>query len=141
MKLYLLHCNKKDKILPTIDDKFINCCMKILCNESTTGRPAKEEIQKLKKELSTFYNSDYKSLIQNDPIDYTHLNTVFDYLSMYENNIKLHYVEYVERYVNVIWKKKMLIEKIRKIFKTKKERESKNIDKSIKEKYSRSSTA
>jgi len=23
---------------------------------------------------------------------------------MYGNNIKLHYVEYVERYVNVVWK-------------------------------------
>jgi len=49
-----------------------------------------------------------------------HMNTILDYLTidiitMYENNIKLHYVEYVERYVNVVWKKKFMIEKIRKI--------------------------
>ena len=43
---------------------------------------------------------------------------------MYENNVKLHFVEYVERYVNVVWKKKFLIEKIRKIVKTKKDRDS-----------------
>ena len=43
---------------------------------------------------------------------------------MYENNIELHYVEYVERYVNVVWKKKFLTEKIRKLGKTKAERES-----------------
>lgn len=34
---------------------------------------------------------------------------------MYANNIKLHYVEYVERYVNVIWKKKFIMNKIKKL--------------------------
>jgi len=33
---------------------------------------------------------------------------------MYENNIKLHYVEYVERYINVSWKKKDIIRQIKK---------------------------
>jgi trehalose-6-phosphate synthase len=37
------------------------------------------------------------------------MNTVLDYLAidiitMYENNIKQHFVEYVERFVNVSWK-------------------------------------
>jgi hypothetical protein len=43
---------------------------------------------------------------------------------MYENNVKQHYVEYVERYVNIMWKKDFIIEKIRKIKKTKKERDT-----------------
>jgi len=48
------------------------------------------------------------------------MNTILDYLTidiitMYDNNIKLHYVEYVERFVNVVWKKKYMIEKIRKL--------------------------
>ena len=47
------------------------------------------------------------------------MNTVLDYLTiyiinMYENNIKQHFVEYVERYVNVVCKKKELIELIKK---------------------------
>ena len=55
------------------------------------------------------------------------MNTILDYLTidiltMYENNIKLHYVEYMERYVNVVWKKKFLIEKIIKLNLTKKEK-------------------
>jgi len=38
------------------------------------------------------------------------MNTILDYLTidiltMYENNIKQHYIKYVERYVNVIWRK------------------------------------
>ena len=45
--------------------------------------------------------------MQNEELDYTHMNTILDYLTidiliMYENNIKEHFVEYLERYVNVI---------------------------------------
>jgi len=41
---------------------------------------------------------------------------------MYENNIKQHYIEYLERYVNVIWRKKEMIQFIRKFKKTKQDR-------------------
>jgi len=127
MKMYLINYYNINNKLPTIDTSFINCCMKILCKEKTTGRPAKTEIKELKDTLIIFYNQHYKQL-QLDELEYTHMNTILDYLSIsiitdYENNIKCHYVEYVERYVNVIWKKKFIIEKIRKIKKTKKEKD------------------
>lgn len=118
MKLYLLNYFEKNNKLPKIDKVFVNSCMKILCNESVSGRPPKKEIKELKDKLKTFYNSDYKPLIKDTDLDYTHLNTVLDYLTigiitMYENNIKLHYVEYIERFVNIIWKKKDIIIKIK----------------------------
>jgi hypothetical protein len=118
MKLYLLDYFEKNNKLPEIDKVFVNSCMKILCNESASGRPPKKEIKELKDKLTAFYNSDYKPLIKDTNLDYTHLNTVLDYLTigiitMYENNIKLHYVEYIERYVNIIWKKKDIITKIK----------------------------
>lgn len=118
MKLYLLDYFEKNNKLPEIDKVFVNSCMKILCNESASGRPPKKEIKELKDKLTAFYNSDYKPLIKDTDLDYTHLNTVLDYLTigiitMYENNIKLHYVEYIERYVNIIWKKKETITKIK----------------------------
>jgi hypothetical protein len=118
MKLYLLDYFEKNNKLPEIDKVFVNSCMKILCNESVSGRPPKKEIKELKDKLTTFYNSDYKPLIKDTNLDYTHLNTVLDYLTigiitMYENNIKLHYVEYIERYVNIVWKKKETIIKIK----------------------------
>jgi transposase len=119
MKLYLLDYFEKNNKLPEIDKVFVNSCMKILCNESASGRPPKKEIKELKDKLTAFYNSDYKPLIKDTNLDYTHLNTVLDYLTigiitMYENNIKLHYVEYIERYVNIVWKKKDTIIKIKK---------------------------
>jgi hypothetical protein len=112
-----LFFEKKNK-LPEINKVFVNSCMKILCNESASGRPPKKEIKELKDKLTAFYNSDYKPLIKDEDLDYTHLNTVLDYLTigiitMYENNIKLHYVEYIERYVNIVWKKKETILKIK----------------------------
>jgi transposase len=118
IKLYLLDYFEKNNKLPEIDKIFVNSCMKILCNESASGRPPKKEVKELKDKLTTFYNSDYKPLIKDSDLDYTHLNTVLDYLTigiitMYENNIKLHYVEYIERYVNIVWKKKETIIKIK----------------------------
>ena len=117
--------------LPVISKEFINNAMKVICGEKEEkrGKPPKKETMELKNKLTSFYNEHYLPTTQNDPIDYAGLNTVLDYLkedviTMYENNIQLHYVEYVERFVNVVWKKKMITEKIRKIYKTKKEREN-----------------
>jgi hypothetical protein len=128
MKFFLLDHYDKHNSLPKINDEFINSCMKILCNEKLTGRPPKKEIKELKDVLTSFYNSDFQPLIQNENLDYTHMNTILDYLTidiltMYENNIKFHYVEYVERYVNVVWKKKFIVSKIRKLNITQKEKE------------------
>ena len=120
MKLYLLDYYEIHQSLPTIDDEFVNSCMKILCNESTNGRPPKKEIKELKDTLKGFLEKHYKPLMQNDELNYKHMNTILNYLTidiitMYDNNIKLHYIEYVERFVNVVWKKKYMIEKIRKL--------------------------
>lgn len=128
MKLFLLDHYDKHNTLPTINDEFINSCMKILCNEKATGRPPKQEIKELKEKLTAFYKSDFQPLIQDENLDYTHMNTILDYLTidiltMYENNIKFHYVEYVERYVNVVWKKKFIVSKIRKMNITQKAKE------------------
>jgi len=128
MKLFLLDHYEKHNRLPIINDEFINSSMKILCNEKASGRPPKQEIKELKEKLSAFYKSDFQPLIQNEELDYTHMNTILDYLTidiltMYENNIKFHYVEYVERYVNVVWKKNFIVSKIRKLNITQKEKE------------------
>jgi len=132
LKLYLLdYYENNNQTIPVISKELINNSMKVVCGEKTEkrGKPAKNETIEMKDTLTTFYNHHYLPLTQNDPIDYAGLNTVLDYLkedviTMYENNIQLHYVEYIERYVNVVWKKKMIMDKIRKLGKTHKERET-----------------
>jgi len=132
LKLYLLdYYDKHNHSLPVISKEFINNSMKVVCGEKEEkrGKPPSEETISLKEKLTSFYNEHYLPTNQNDPINYTGLNTVMDYLkedimTMYENNIQLHYVDYVERFVNVVWKKKIITEKIRKLCKTKVERET-----------------
>ena len=132
LKLYLLHhYDTNEQSLPIIDKKLINAVMKVMCGEKETkqGRPPNQDTVELKEKITMFYNEHYKPLVQDDKLDYTYMNNVLAYLTediitMYENNIQLHYVDYVERFVNVVWKKKMITEKIRKLCKTKSERES-----------------
>ena len=132
LKLYLLHhYDTHNQTLPIIDKKLINTVMKVMCGEKETkkGRPPNKDTIELKDKLTLFYNEHYKPYTQYDKLDYTYMSNVLAYLTediitMYENNIQLHYVDYVERFVNVVWKKKMITEKIRKLCKTKAERET-----------------
>ena len=129
MKLYLLDYYNKNNKLPILDRTFINTCIKVQCEKkSTVGRPLNDKVQKLKYELNSFYNKEYKPLIQNETLSYEYMNNILEYLAidiltMYENNIKLHYIEYLERYVNVICKKKSQIEQIRELNLSKKEKD------------------
>ena len=43
MKLYLIYHYDLNNELPTIDKQFINCCMKIICVEKSSGRPSKRK--------------------------------------------------------------------------------------------------
>ena len=117
IKLYLLHCYDKSIEFPKIDRQFVTSVMKVLCKEPKTGRPPKEETKRIKDKLKSFYEAHYEAYIA-EKLDYTHLNTVLDYLAidvitMYENNIKVHYVEYVKKFVNVSWNKKEAIAEIK----------------------------
>jgi len=131
LKLYLLHHYETTNTLPTINAELVNNSMKVICGEKEEkrGKPPKKETIELKDKLNEIYKEHYLPYMQNDQLDYSGLNTILDYLTidiltMYENNIQLHYVEYVERYVNVIWKKKIITKKIRKLGKSKSERET-----------------
>ena len=132
LKLYLLrHYDENHQTLPIIDKKLVNTVMKVMCGvkEEKRGRPPNKDTVELKDKLTMFYNEHYKPYTQDDKLDYTYMSNVLAYLTediitMYENNIQLHYVDYVERFVNVVWKKKIITEKIRKLCKTKTERET-----------------
>lgn len=131
MKLYILDCYEKHNSIPVIDKAFVNSCLKTMCfteKIKSSGRPPSKKIQELRNKLQTFYDTEYKPYIQQEQLHYTHMNTVLDYLTvdiltMYENNVKLHFVEYVERYVNVIWKKKFIMNKINEMNITCREKE------------------
>jgi hypothetical protein len=132
LKIYILHHYQTySHTIPIIDKVLILNIMKVVCGEKHTnqGRIPKKETLELIENLTFFYTEHYKPYTQPEQLDYEYMSNVLSYLcedimTMYENNIQLHYVDYVERFVNVVWKKRMIVEKIRKIFPTKKEREA-----------------
>lgn len=127
MKLYFIHLYDNGEKLPTINRQFITSVMKTVCVSPTQGRVPSESTKGIKNNLKEFYDVHYKKQ-QGEELDYKHMNTVLDYLAidiltMYENNIKQHFIEYVERFVNVVWRKKEMIKLIQKKFKTPKTRQ------------------
>jgi len=113
LKLYLIHCYDTRVPLPTIDRQFVTSVMKVLCAEPTVGGKPSEATKCIKDKLKAFYEAHYRPSMVGE-LDYRHLSTVLDYLAievitMYETNVKQHFVEYVERFVNVAWEKKALV--------------------------------
>jgi hypothetical protein len=129
MKLYLLNYYNTHNTIPEIDHSFVVNCLKIVCVKGDSGRPPSDETKVMKEKLKSFYEEHYEPLTQYDNLKYTHMNTILDYLAddiitMYKNNIQLNCVEYVERFVNECWKKKYIINKIKKLNFTKKEKDN-----------------
>ena len=127
LRLYLIH-HRDDP--PVVDADFVDTVFKTVCVVKAVGRPP-STTKVLRETLSAFYRQHFVPLLPADdePLSYTHLSGVLDYASVqvataFENNIKMHFVEYVESYVNSVWEKDYLVERIRATRKTKRERES-----------------
>ena len=129
LKLYILDKFERNEQLPVINKQFVTSIMKTVCVEPSAGRKPSPKTQEIKDDLKNFYDL-YYIHIQGEEFSYLHMNTILDYLAvdivtMYENNIKQHFIDYIERYVNVIWRKKLIIKLIKKKYKTKKSRQDK----------------
>jgi hypothetical protein len=74
------------------------------------GRPPAEDTIELRDKLDTFYENHYKDLMTDEKQSSLHLNNILEYttvsiITMIENNIKQHYIEYIERYINTSFNK------------------------------------
>ena len=112
LKLYCLHTLSITNKMPDITEDLINYSSKIMCKEDPRGSKPSKETLKLKETLKTFYNNHYKQLIyKEEELSYTCLNTVLDYektnmITVMKNHIMNHFYDFLNRYVNVIVKKK-----------------------------------
>lgn len=123
VKLYFIHLHENKRSLPKLCSRnsiFLDNVVRILCKKDNRGKKPGPAAVDLQKELGDFYNEHYKPLIPQSEGDLcsTHLNTSIDYMikdivTMYENNIKQHFVQYVERFVNVICDKRGKIKQIK----------------------------
>ena len=119
MKLYILYCVETGIDIPAVDRAFVMSAMKVLSVSDPRGVKASGPVHDMKIKLEAFKRDHYNNHInQDEQISCLHLGTVLEYectkiITVYETNIKQHFIEYVERYVNVVWKKKSSIETIK----------------------------
>ena len=114
IKLYAIHCKDTEEPLPEMDRHFVMCVMKTIGVRPTTGmgRPPGEKTVAMMTTLKTFHDAHYAPLMTNETICLpTGLDNMLSYLAdemvtVFETNIKQHFVEYVERFVNVVMNKK-----------------------------------
>jgi hypothetical protein len=136
LNLFLIDKYDNNNKFPYIDENFIKTIIKIITKrQDTRGKPPSENTKELMKELKTFYDNKYKICINdNDIQDDTKLNfimayEVIDIITGIENNIKEHFLDYINKFVNHSFKLKDKINEINKIkeidTKTKKELKTK----------------
>ena len=107
MKLYLLYCDDKEQDLPVNDRKFVNAVFKILyVTPKKISTPSPETVA-LKDRRTQFYKNYHEATkaVNDTDLSYYHLSTAINYMSddivtMYEN-IKQHFCDYVELFINV----------------------------------------
>lgn len=127
-KLYFLYLLKLNKSLPVLHRDFFSCVVRVLTVSKSKRKPFLKN-KDLSEEVSNFYNSHYKKLINFeeqdiniDGIQNTVRYMITDIVTDYENNIKMRYFDHVKNYLDCLYDKKNFIERIKKIEKNKSNR-------------------
>jgi hypothetical protein len=125
LRLWILkkYHNKQD--IPIITDDTIKMAFKSLLKDSQGPKPKGNNLN-LYNEFKKLYDDEYKKLNYEVKLDGVNLSQILGYMSIdmltnIENNIKLHFIKYLNRFVNSSYKKQNneLLEKCKKGTKTK----------------------
>ena len=106
MKLYFISLYENKKKFPKINQAFIMKIIRMIRDNNHL-----ETRDESNNELLNFYRKYYSPTIYDrEEFNCSYINGLFEYASKrivtdYENNIKQHYVEYIERFINVVYKK------------------------------------
>jgi hypothetical protein len=112
LKLYCLYHFKKSNTVPYIDQHLIVLIMKTLCTSDTRGRKFSHTSINLKDNLDEFYINHYAPLINYDiKLSYTNLNQMLEYeatsvLTCLSNHIQEHFIDMLNRFINIVYNKK-----------------------------------
>lgn len=124
LRLWILYKYQNNLLIPEITKETLKMAFKALTIESRGPKPKGNNLVLL-NEFNKFYNDHYKILGLPNKIDGLHLSQILEYtstdmLTNIENNIKLNFFNYVNRFVNSSYKKinNELVEKTEKGKKT-----------------------
>ncbi len=113
LKLYFISLISKNKALPEIKKKLLRGIFKLFFS-----RTNQRKLDESEKEILSFYKKEYLPLISSEEkINSEKLSGILDYSAIametnIKNNIIAHYVDYVKRYINVIFEKKKFKEEL-----------------------------
>ncbi len=125
LRLWILHKYKNNLDIPEINFNTLKMAFCALTINSKGGNKPQGDNLKLMEEFEKFYQEHYKKLNYEDKINGAYLSQILnsmaiDMLTNIENNIRLHYFKYVNRFVNSSFKKQNneIVEKAEKGKKT-----------------------
>ena len=109
LRLWILNKYQNKVIIPEISENTIKMIFKAITCESKGPKPKGDNLA-LFNEFKLFYDEHYKNLGLNEKLDGLHLSQILnnmatDMLTNIENNVKLHFFKYVNRFVNSSFKK------------------------------------
>jgi phage tail tube protein FII len=117
LKLYILYLYDNNLDIPFINENFVKMVMRVMSSrkDNRGGSKSNKKTIGTTKKLITFYNNFYKKTINKDDmvtidkLGYLLAYEAIDIVKNINNNIKEHYVEHVNKFVNVSleWKNKI----------------------------------
>lgn len=108
IRLYILYCYHENRNIPIIDENFIKMTFKALSLPSKGPKPKNQNLE-IYNLLNEFYETKYSDIGIEKKIDAVNLSQIISYiatdiLTNIENNIKLHFIKYLNRFVNSYFK-------------------------------------
>jgi len=131
LKLYLIREFDNDNQDTIINDIFIKSIFRIITKRKSRRGPLANATKLLLTKLKVFYDTEYKKCIRDeDVIDNTKLQFIMTYeandiIKNLKNNISEHFIDYVNKFVNISFDVETKIEEIKKLKLDKKETKKK----------------
>jgi len=110
LRLWILNKYHAKLDIPIITEELIKMVMNILTTKDNRGNKPTDENLKLLNSFNKFYEEYYKNLNYENKINASYLSQIInsmatDILTNIENNIKMHFFKYINRFVNSSFKK------------------------------------
>lgn len=121
LKLYLLHLYENNQSFPEINKEYICDIFKVITKRKcNSGGYTEEKMPEQLKTLNDFYKNNYSLTIANnevlyyDKLPYILAYEAIDMITNINNNIQEHFIDHLNKYVNIVFDIKAKREKITK---------------------------
>ena len=126
LKLYFIHLFHNNQSFPTLDKEFICDIFKVITKRKcNSGGYRDDNMPEQLKTLTTFYEEHYsKTIIKDETLYYDKLSYILAYeaidmITNINNNIQEHFIDHLNKYVNIVFDVKTQRDEITKANKDK----------------------